>query len=140
MKLKKFFLMLIISLVFVTGCEKKLSTYDEISYNKLIEKLDSKESFILYIGSASCSHCALFKGTINSVIKNYQVKVSYIDISKLTKTELNLLSSRIQYSGTPTVAFVEKGQASSALNKRIVGDVEYDKVVKKMQTNGYIEK
>ena len=136
-KIKKF--IIVIGLILITGCGSKLTTYKEIDYNKLSSKLESKESFILFIGSATCSHCISFKSTLDSVIKDYQIEVSYIDISKLSEDDLNGLNSKIQYKYTPTVIFVEDGVASSAINKRIVGETTYDKVVKKLKANGYIE-
>ncbi|MBQ9181728.1 MAG: thioredoxin family protein [Bacilli bacterium] len=126
-------------LILLAGCSK-LTTYKEINYKKLTSKLDNSESFILFIGSSTCSHCDNFKKTINSVIKDYQVEVYYIDISKLSDNEKNLISSKIQFKYTPTTIFIEKGVASSDVTKRIVGEASYDKVVKKLKANGYIER
>lgn len=137
MKVRNIILILILLLA---GCGSKLTTYNEIDYKKLQNKLDSKQSFILFIGSSTCSHCASFKVTLDKVIKDYQIDVSYIDIAKLSEDDRNLMNSKIQFKYTPTVIFIEKGVASSAINKRIVGEASYDTVIKKLKNNGYIER
>ena len=128
----------LVLLILLTGCGNKLTTYKEINYKELENKLDNKESFVLFIGSSTCSHCKAFKTTIDSVIKKYQVEVFYIDVYELSEDEKNAMNSKIQFKYTPTTIFIEKGVASSAINKRIVGESSYDKVVKKFKSNGYI--
>lgn len=134
--MKKF--LCLVLLIILTGCGNKLTTYSEISYKELNQKLDQKENFVLLLGSSTCSHCKAFKKTLDAVIKDYQVEVFYIDVSKLSEDDKNSLSSKIQFKYTPTLIFIEEGVASSAINKRLVGESTYDKVVKKFKSNGYI--
>lgn len=135
--MKKF--LVLCFLILTVGCSK-ITTYKELKYPELYSKFSAKESFVLFIGSSTCSHCDVFKKTLNEVIKDYQVEIFYIDISKLTEEDKSHLQSKIQFKYTPTTIFVEKGVASSDITKRIVGEATYDKVVKKLKANGYIER
>jgi thioredoxin-related protein len=62
----------------------KIKTYKRINYTELNKLINSGERFILFIGSDSCSHCTIFKGTVDEVVEDYGVIVNYIDVSKLT--------------------------------------------------------
>lgn len=133
-KLISIFLMIF----FLSGCGG-LKSYKEISYKETKEKINNKETFILYIGSSSCTACKSFKPVLEKVIKDYQIKVSYIDVSKLSDEEVNEFSTIINFgNSTPKVYFIKDGEYSQY--NAIKGTQEYDYVVEKMKTNGYIEK
>ena len=76
-------LILIPLLLIISGCGAK--TYDEITYDDLNNMLDDKESFVLFIGSATCTHCDAYKVTLNKVIEEYNVDIKYLDISKIKR-------------------------------------------------------
>ncbi len=140
--MKKFFVSLVcIIMVFVctTGCDSKYKTYEEISYKQLLEKLDKKESFALFIGSSECSHCADYKVTLEKFIENYQVKVYYLNVINLSSDEYNHFVSLINFGGsTPTTVFITDGEEKTIYN-RIVGAVEYSKIISKFKAAGYID-
>lgn len=128
----------ILSITFITACSK-YTTYEEVSFDTVMEMLDNKQSFILFIGSSSCSHCATYEPKLNSVIKEYQVKVYFIDVSKLSETENSKLNAKISYgNATPMTVFIENGKEQSSYN-RIRGDQDRDVIVSVFQKNGYIE-
>ena len=137
--MKKVFgvIMIILSLC-LTGCRNKLKTYNEVDYKTLMNMFEEKQSFILFIGSAECQHCDLFKDTLNEVISKYQVKISYIDISKLSVAENAKLKVYVNYNGTPTTAFIENG-AETSMYDRIDGNKPLNKVVEKLEKKGYIK-
>lgn len=134
---KILYILILIPLLFIiSGCGTK--TYDEITYDELNNMLDNKESFVLFIGSATCTHCDAFKVTINKVIKDYDVDIKFIDISKLDDSEVSSLQAKFPFSGTPTTVFVKKGKEKSSFN-RIEGESSYSEVVDKLKDNGYIK-
>ena len=135
--MKKFkYLLLIIGVILVTGCGK-LTSYKEISYKKMMEKIEGKESFILYIGRKTCSNCEMFKGTLNQVISKYQIEIFYVDTDKMSDEEIAKIDSITGYGGaTPYVFFVKDGETSKY--RAIKGREDYDYVVSKMKTYGYI--
>ncbi len=136
--MKKIFLFIITLLFLFTGCGKKLTTYEELEYDEFIEKIENKDSFVLFIGSATCQHCDVFKETIKSVIKNYQIKVYYIDIHKFSEQQSNKFKTYINFSATPTTVFIYDGDEKTTYN-RINGNLSYDKVVSKLTKAGFIE-
>ncbi len=129
-------LILIPLLIIMSGCGNK--TYDEITYDELKTMLDNKESFVLFIGSATCSHCDAYKVTLNKVIKEYDVDIKYIDISEMSDTEVSSLQAKFPFSGTPTTIFIEDGEEESTFN-RIEGESSYSEVIEALTENGYIK-
>ena len=94
------------SILTVTACSKQYTTYEEVSVDTVFQMLDDKESFILFIGSSTCSHCASFEPKLNQVIKKYQVKFYYLDVNQLTETENAKFNARISYgNSTPVTVF-----------------------------------
>ncbi len=131
-------LCVLLSIAFITACSK-YTTYEEVSFNTVLEMLDNKQSFILFIGSSNCSHCATYEPKLNSVIKEYQVKVYFIDVSKLSETENSKLNAKISYgNATPMTVFIKNGKEESSYN-RIRGDQDRDVIISMFEKNGYIE-
>lgn len=140
--MKKIIFSAMIALFILTGC--KLKTYEEITYNEYVEKVENEESFILFIGSATCSHCNDYKSKVEKIVKDYQIMIYYIDINKFTDEQLNKFKTQINFSGTPTTVFIENGKEKTDSNGnvspyRINGNVDYNKLIKKLQKAGYIK-
>ncbi len=135
---KKWIWIILGASLLLTGCFNKLKTYEEVGYQKLMDMFDKKQSFVLFIGSTECQHCDLFKETLNEVIKKYQIRITYIDISKLSSEEEHKLKSKINFTGTPTTVFIENGEETSMYD-RIDGNKPMDKVVEKLKKKGYIK-
>ena len=139
MKKKIFVFGLIIMMVFMTSaCKKKMTTYEEITYSEFQEKIKNKESFILFVGSKTCSACDRYKVTLNEIIKDYQVKVYYIDIANFDINEQREFLTIINFSSTPTTVFITNGEEKTVYN-RIVGALPYSKIEKKLEKAGYIK-
>lgn len=143
MKKKIIALFLTIVVVLTTSGCNKLTTYEELNYNELMNKIEQKEDFILMIGSSQCSHCSAFKKTLEKVIENYQIKIYYINIYNLTDEEDKELSKHFYFSGTPTTVFVENGtelkDENGNIKDRIDGNRPYKTVIEKLRKLGYVE-
>lgn len=136
--MKRFFVLCsCIMTLFITGCSNKITTYNEISYDEYSNLIENKEDFILYIGSANCSHCLEFKPTLEKIIKKYQLEINYIDVSKLDEKEYAVLENKTKLHGTPTVVFVEEGIVKTS--PKIQGALPYTSVVEKFKESGYIK-
>lgn len=129
---------ILIGVLLLTSCGNKLKTYEEANFEQLMNMFDNKQSFILFVGSTECPHCELYKETLNEVIKKYQVHITYIDISKLSKEESSKLKSIVNFTATPTTIFIEQGEELSMYD-RIEGNKPIDKVVEKLKKKGYIK-
>lgn len=136
--MKRIFLCLIIMSFFITGCfSKKGKSYIELDYIAYQEKIEKKEDFILYIGSADCTHCKSFKPTLESVIQEYDLEIYYIDLLKLSKEQYRTIWDGASLEGTPTIVFVKKGDIK--LFPRIGGAVPKDVLIEQLQSAGYIK-
>lgn len=131
-------LVFISALLILSGCNKKLTEYTEITYSYFNNKKESGDTFPLVIGSSSCSACAMYKPVMEQFISDYQVEVFYIDLSKLTNDEYNKLKTEISFSGTPTTVFYENGKLTSFYD-RIDQAVSIDEVITKFKEKGYIK-
>ena len=104
-----------------------------------------EETFILFIGSHSCSHCAQYKMTLEEVIEKYKVDFKYIDIANLDEEQAKAFSDSIRFDGTPTTVFIENGKDDSCNlfscddEKRIEGSAKYEEVVEMLKNKGYIK-
>ena len=137
--MKKFLIAIgICFLLVTTACGGKLTTYTEISYAEYLEKLDNGDTFPLVIGSNNCTACAIFKGTMDTFISDYQVEVFYIDIAEINEEEYNSLKTQISFDGTPTTVFIESGELTSFYN-RIDGTASYTKIKEIFTSNHYID-
>lgn len=138
MKKKWLLLGLLLMVLCATGCGKKITTYEEISYNEFKEKIKDKDSFALFVGSTECSHCDNYKVTLNEFVSDYQVKVYYIDIIKMEQDELKEFMSVVNFKSTPTTVFITDGEEKTVYN-RIVGALPYSKIEAKFEKAGYIK-
>ena len=139
--MKKIFKLLFISIIcvlFITGCGNKKSTHiKDISLKKLEEKLNNKESFVLYVGNEQCSHCVAYMPTLTKVLDKYNIDIYHLDNSKLSEKEYTKFKEYINISGTPTIVFIENGEEETALN-RIVGEKTESDTIEMFKVNGYI--
>ncbi len=135
--MKRILLCLTIFLL-LTGCtsNKETKSYIEIDYTEYQQKLENKEKFALYIGSAACNHCQDLKPILEKVITNYDLEIYYIDLSKLDRTQYNDVWNTSNLTGTPTIVFVSEGNIK--LFPRIVGAVSESVLVDKLKVAGYI--
>lgn len=124
-------------IIFLTGCGNKITTYHEIDYSEYTNLIDSKEDFILYIGSSNCSHCLNFKPTLEKIIEEYQLDVKYIDVSTLSDKEYAVLQNKTKLKGTPTIVFVEDGVVQT--NPKIQGEVSYTVALQKFKESKYVK-
>lgn len=129
-------IIMIFTVFSLTACGNK--TYDEISYKQLNEMLENKESFILFIGSSTCSACAVYRETLNEVINEYNVDVKYIDLHALSDEDNVAVTNLFPISGTPTTVFITNGEEKDTYN-RISGNVAKSKIVEKLKENDYIK-
>lgn len=129
-------LMIVFSLLIITGCGK--STLKEIKYSELEKALKNNESFILEVVQDGCSNCESFTPKFNKVLSKYNISAKQINLKKLSKEDNNNFSNLYNVSGTPTVIFINKGEEIS-ISRRIVGDVSEEKIISKLKVAGYIK-
>ncbi len=120
----------------------RLKTYKTINYNDLQELIDSGDKFVLFIGSESCSHCTIFKVTVNEVVSDYNIIVNYIDIGKLSDEEYAYLNSHLSFNGTPTTVLIDSGDedVENRVLTKIRGSKSYSEFTSELLKYEFIEK
>lgn len=83
----------------------------EITIDKLNQKLNSDEKFVLLLGRPDCSHCVAFKPIITKVADDNGIDVYYLNVDTIeTYEDWETIWGLVEQEGTPTVAVIEKQQ------------------------------
>lgn len=136
-KKKIIFIIMLVGVLFLTGCKNNLNSVREIDFSTLQSKIDNKETFILEVIQTGCSHCEEFSPRLRSVLANYDLTAYSINLSNLTEDEKNKLYEITEISGTPTVCFFKKG--NEEIMNKIVGAVSNKEVITKLKDANYIK-
>ena len=121
--------------ILLVGCGNL--KYTEINYEQLKEKLDNKETFVLLLGSDTCSACANYETTMTKVMKDTKIEIFYVNLHLLSEEDYNKVYSKFVVNSTPTTIFIKDGEETTTYN-RIVGSADYKTVIEKLKTLGYI--
>lgn len=121
--------------ILLVGCGNP--KYTEINYGQLKEKLDNKETFVLLLGSDTCSACANYETTMTKVMKDTKIEIFYVNLHLLSEEDYNKVYSKFVVNSTPTTIFIKDGEETTTYN-RIVGSADYKTVIEKLKTLGYI--
>lgn len=85
--------------------------FNEITYAEYEEKLNTEAPFVVVIKRDGCSYCEMYDPIVTEVANEYNLPISYINLTNLTQEEQTLLSSSNSYLkkeqwGTPTTLFM----------------------------------
>ena len=123
----------------VTGCTSKSDSYlKELSYEELNKKLSSKETFFFVVTQDGCSHCENFIPVMEKVLNDKKVVGYNLNTSKFSEEQNKEFDEKYGVTGTPTTIFIKDGEEVSLL-QRINGEADSEKVIRKLQNNGYIK-
>ena len=137
--MKKVLLVLFV-LLSLTACNKKFSKGEVVTAyaDEILEKLENKESFIVYVGYDDCQSCKEFKPILNQLIENYDITIYYLPTDdKQTEDQLNEMQYNYFYRmyWTPTTYIVEDGEVL-AIKEQLI---EYEELVEWLKEYGKIE-
>ena len=142
MKNKKIIIGIIILIVVVIGIFLIFNKEDNhlitLNKNELKEKIDNKDSFILVISQAGCSHCAEYIPILKEILNDNDIKAYIVDLKAFSKSDRQYLNTIANTSGTPTTLFIEKGEEKATYN-RIVGSSNRQNIEAIFKKNGYIK-
>ena len=127
-------------LLSLTACNKKFSKGEVVTAyaDEVLEKLENKESFIVYVGYDDCQSCKEFKPILNQLIENYDITIYYLPTDdKQTEDQLNEIQYNYFYRmyWTPTTYIVEDGEVL-AIKEQLI---EYEELVEWLKEYGKIE-
>lgn len=142
MKLNKKFIYLLIVIVivgiifFVTVVNGKKGNMITLNYQQYIEKIENKDSFILYIGQTGCSYCEKFEPKLRRVMNQHELEIYYIDLAKLSETEYTIIQTKTFVKGTPTTIYIKEGITQA---DKIVGDKSETQITSFLENYHLIE-
>jgi hypothetical protein len=100
MKFKHILLVFVVAFLLV-GC--KSNNISSISYEKFKERVDKKESMILFFGESDT-----LETTLNNVLNKHNIKAYRVKTSSLDDEEINSLREIIDYDD-PSICFIIEG-------------------------------
>lgn len=119
----------------MTGCKQR--EYTELSFDDLQSKLNNKDSFVLVIGSSTCSACAKYKQTMQEVISDKNIEIFYLDLKSLSDEDYSKIYSKYVITSTPTTIFIKDGLETSTYD-RISGAASYSEIIENLKKHGFI--
>lgn len=109
------------------------SMLNEVKLSGLMEKLENKETFVLYIGRDTCKWCHYLRQTQDFVLKDLGEKVVYLNSEvrdELTQKEFDLLVDKLGIVYVPYVVVIKDGEVlkGSGLPAETLKKPDYDSV------------
>ena len=86
-----------------------------INYNQYNEILEQNGKHIITIGQTGCSHCTAVKPTLNSIAKDHNIVINYLNITEMTQSEMNSLINSLKEIGYDDEDFVSTGSFGTPL-------------------------
>lgn len=144
--MKKFLYILMIALLFLTGCSSKEAKEGNVTYISLdeyVEKIQTDDKFVVVIGNVECSACVRFKPILEEINKNKGTEIFYVQIdnSKWTKEQKEELVTKtqellnVEIQGTPTSLIIDNKEAKTVA----VGYQEYSDFLEVLEDYGIVE-
>lgn len=128
---------IIIFLVYNNNMNK--SKLVNINLDKVEEKINNKDTFILCVSSSTCINCERYLPKLEEISRDYNLEIFYIEVDKLSSKELTEFKNVISFDdATPVTLFIKNGVENTASN-RIFGNVSSDKIIEKFKKNGFIK-
>lgn len=123
----------VVAIVFSEDEDKYLH---EISYSKVMKKIDNNDTFILYIKQTDCEHCKVFTPRFMSALKESKLEAYVLNLTNLSTEDNEKYKDDFDVEGTPTVLFYDEGNESLI---RIEGEQTKEKIISKLKSAGFIE-
>ena len=127
MKFKHILLVFFVIFLLV-GC--KSNNINSISYEKFKEKVDKKESMILFFGESTT-----LETTLNNVLNKYKLEAYKVKTSRLDDDEINSLKEIIDYD-EPSICFIIDGSNPTKLTNitdEYITEAKLESVLKSLE-------
>ena len=132
---KKIFL---ITTILLLACACSSNNLKKLSLNELNEKLNNKETFILYLTNEDETGITL-KNTLTSVSKENNLKTFYINLEKLSDEELDKLKELFTYREENFILFIKDGNESTVLSRIADPYISQEKLNNELKNQGFIK-
>ena len=122
----------ILSLLILTGCKKdkeptlenklnieintELTKTQYLDPRDLEEKINNKETFIIYLANETCSMCQLFQPVIDSVVNETKLTIYKSYVSRINTYKSSITKDFFKLEYTPSIAIVIEGELFHIIN------------------------
>ena len=132
---KKIFLITTI-LLLASACSS--NNLKKLSLEKLNEKLENKDSFVLYLTNED-EYGATLKNTLTSVSKENDLKTYYINLEKLSDNELDNLNEIFTFENENIILFIKDGIETTVLSRVDDPYIGKEKLSNEFKNQGFIK-
>jgi predicted bacteriocin transport accessory protein len=134
--MKKIVALVVLLMTVLAGCTTSADV-TSIKASDAIKRLDAAESMVLVIGISTCSACKEYKPIVREIVKNYEVKIYYLELDSDVNTDVNALIEKylIEARWTPTTYIFKNG----VLVESKTGAIKYSTLKDWLQLNDIIE-
>lgn len=138
--MKKFLLcvLTVLTLVTLSGCSEKKTYEYTLTAGEVIDKIENGDTFVVYLGTTTCSHCQAFGKLVPEYNKKYDLEISHVvlDESEVNEPEeYSALMELMPIEYTPTTFFIVDGEIKDS----VVGALEEDEIVEYLVEYGFVE-
>lgn len=135
--MKKLFICLVMVLLVVTACSKKKESYSyALSVQEVIDKVENQESFVVYLGTTTCSACQTFAPIAEKMNENYGTQIYHVELDLEKNEDLkNELLEIMPVVYTPSINIVVDGNVVDTYE----GVLEYMDLKEFIKEYGFVE-
>lgn len=134
--MKKKILLITTFLLLASACSS--NNLKKINLEKLNEKLDNKDSFVLYLTNEDETGITL-KNTLTSVSKENDLKTFYINLEKLNEKELDELKKTFTFEDENIILFIKNGEETTVLSRVDDPYISFNKLENELENQGFIK-
>ncbi len=109
--MRKIFVIFVMLCVLV-GCQSKdASQFTATSVNKVIDKVNKSQSFLVVITNTNCYSCDEFVVDATPLLEEHNIEIDSIDYSQLSNSEIDQLNIALgSYTTWPAVFYILEGK------------------------------
>ncbi len=97
--------------------KNKEETLIETPPHELTRMLNNKETFILVISQAGCSHCQEYVPVLSEALRETKRQAYIVEVDRLDTPQKEEVKKHFSYNGTPTTFYVKNGTIDQSLTK-----------------------
>ena len=140
--MKKLFNCLVVILMTFTlfGCaskEEEKSYEYSFSGTEIVERIQNDETFVVYLGTTTCSHCLAFGKLVPAYNEEYNVEIGHVVLDEIETTDpegYQALMEVLVIEYTPTTFFIIDGEIAES----VIGVIEEADMVDYLVEYGFL--
>ena len=129
-------IILLFMVLLLTACSS--SNLKSLKVSDLKSKLDSKETFVLYLTDNTDESKSL-KNTLDKVSKDNKITSFYLVTENLSDKEQETLKNLITYEDSNIIVFIKKGIESSTLSRVTNPYISESDLKEELKLQGYLK-